>query len=173
MPIWSDFMSVALADHPEWGGDWERPAGVEEVEINPKTGAVATPEDVDRRVELFIAGTGPNTTASTETAEPSPDEQEQPTPDETISDEPLPQASPSPTKSRPTPTPDGARLEGTITLDVDPTTGLIAVESCPVVRTRTYVLGTEPKRFCGPEYHKLKTVDPGASRPRTVATPHR
>ncbi len=169
LPIWSDFMSVALAEHPEWGGDWERPAGVEEVEINSKTGEVATPEDVDRRVELFVNGTGPNTTESTETAEPSPDEL--PTPDETISDEPLPQASPSPSKSRPTPIPGGARLEGTITLDVDPTSGLIAVETCPVVRTRTYVLGTEPKRFCGPEYHKLKTVDPGASRPRTVVTP--
>ena len=161
-------MSVALAEHPEWGGDWEKPAGIDEVEINPKTGEVATPEDVDRRPELFITGTGPNT-QSTETAEPSPDEQVQPSPEEIIPAESSPQPSPSPPKSRPTP--DGARLEGTITLDIDPTTGLIAVDSCPVVRTRTYVLGTEPKRFCGPEYHKLKTVDPGGSRPRTVASP--
>jgi hypothetical protein len=132
---------------------------------------VAAPEDVDRRMELFINGTGPDTTESTETAEPSPDEQQQPSPDENVSDDSLPQASPSPSPPKAKPTPDGARLEGTITLDIDPTTGLIAVESCPVVRTRTYVLGTEPKRFCGPEYHKLKTVDPGGSRPRTVASP--
>jgi len=170
LPIWSDFMSVALAEHPDWGGDWEKPAGVEEVEINSKTGEVATPEDVDKRVEFFITGTGPNT-ESTTTAEPSPGEQVEPSPEATIPEEPLPQVSPSPPKAKPTATPDGARLEGTITLDIDPTTGLIAVESCPVVRTRTYVLGTEPKRFCGPEYHKLKTVDPGGSRPRTVASP--
>ena len=168
LPIWSDFMSVALADHPEWGGDWQKPAGVEEVEINSKTGEVATAEDVDKRVEFFITGTGPNTEATT-TAEASPEEQQEPTPEEIVSGEPSPQPSPSPAK--PKPTPDSARLEGTITLDIDPTTGLIAVESCPVVRTRTYVLGTEPKRFCGPEYHKVKTADPGGSRPRTVASP--
>ena len=174
LPIWSDFMQVALAEHPEWAGDWEKPSGVEEVEINPKTGEVATAEDTDRRVELFINGTGPNT-ISTETAEPSPDELQEPTPDETLPEVTLPEASPSPSppKPRTTPTPDGARLEGTITLDIDPTTGLIAVESCPVIRTKTYALGTEPRRFCGPEYHKLKTVDPGSSRPRTVATPPR
>jgi penicillin-binding protein 1B len=170
LPIWSDFMSVALAEHPDWGGDWEKPAGVQEVEINSKTGEVATPEDVDKRVEFFITGTGPNT-ESTATAEPSPGEQVEPSPEATIPEEPLPQVSPSPPKAKPNATPDGARLEGTITLDIDPTTGLIAVESCPVVRTRTYVLGTEPKRFCGPEYHKVKTVDPGGSRPRTVASP--
>jgi hypothetical protein len=45
-------------------------------------------------------------------------------------------------------------LEGTITLDIDPSTGLIAVESCPIIRTRTFVLGTEPKKFCGPDYHR-------------------
>ena len=170
LPIWSDFMSVALAEHPDWGGDWQKPAGIEEVEINSKTGEVATPEDVDKRVELFITGTGPNT-ESTTTAEPSPNEQQEPSPEATIPEEPLPQVSPSPPKAKVTPTPDSARLEGTITLDIDPTTGLIAVESCPVVRTRTYVLGTEPKRFCGPEYHKLKTVEQGGSRPRTVASP--
>ena len=65
------------------------------------------------------------------------------------------------------------RLEGTITLDIDPTTGLIAVETCPVIRTKTFVLGTEPKKYCGPEYHKGKTVDSSDSRPRVVGTPPR
>ena len=66
------------------------------------------------------------------------------------------------------------RLEGTITLDVDPTTGLIAVETCPIIRTKTFVLGTEPKKYCGPEYHRGKTIDPaGPGRPRVVATPQR
>jgi penicillin-binding protein 1B len=27
LPIWSDFMQVALAKHPEWEGDWQMPAG--------------------------------------------------------------------------------------------------------------------------------------------------
>jgi penicillin-binding protein 1B len=171
LPIWSDFMQVALAEHPEWGGDWEKPAGVEEVEINPKTGMAAAPEDTDRRMEFFINGTGPNNTVSTITEEPSPEETELPTPETGI--EVLPEPSPLASPAKPKPTPEGARLEGTITLDIDPTTGLIAVETCPVVRTKTFVLGTEPKRFCGPEYHKLKTVDPGTSRPRTVGTPQR
>jgi penicillin-binding protein 1B len=175
LPIWSDFMQVALAEHPEWGGDWERPGGVEEVEINPRTGEAAAPEDTARRVEFFINGTGPNNAATTEPAEPSPDEQEIPTPDETLPEVTLPESSPSPSppRSRATAAPDGPRLEGTITLDIDPTSGLIAVETCPVIRTKTFVLGTEPKKFCGPEYHKVKTVDPGASRPRTVGTPPR
>ena len=48
------------------------------------------------------------------------------------------------------------KLQGTITLDIDPTTGLIAVDSCPVIKTKTFVIGQEPKRYCGPEYHKKK-----------------
>jgi penicillin-binding protein 1B len=174
LPIWTDFMQVALAEHPEFDGDWQMPGGVEEVEVSPKTDDVAQVEDAPKRVELFINGTGPNSdTASTITAEPSPEEQLEPSPSPPIEgDFPLePPPSPSPARPRATLTPDSARLEGTITLDVDPTTGLIAVESCPVIRTKTFVLGTEPKKFCGPEHHKQKTVDPSVSRPRTVATP--
>ena len=36
LPIWTDFMSVALAEHPEWEGDWQMPEGIQQVEINPK-----------------------------------------------------------------------------------------------------------------------------------------
>jgi hypothetical protein len=63
-------------------------------------------------------------------------------------------------------------LEGTITLDIDPQTGLIAVETCPVIRTKTFVLGTEPKKYCGPQYHQRNTIEP-AGRPRVVGTPQR
>jgi len=174
LPIWTDFMQVALAEHPEWDGDWAMPAGVQEIEVGAETDDVAQVEDAPKRMELFINGTGPDSTVATVTAEPSPEEQPEPSP---LSDQeeeiPLePSASPPP-RPKPTATPDNARLEGTITLDVDPTTGLIAVETCPVIRTKTFVLGTEPKKFCGPEYHRLKTVDPSTSRPRTVATPPR
>jgi penicillin-binding protein 1B len=61
LPIWSDFMQVALAKHPEWEGDWEMPAGVEQVEINPKTGELTQSTDTEKRIEFFINGTGPNT----------------------------------------------------------------------------------------------------------------
>jgi penicillin-binding protein 1B len=174
LPIWTDFMQVALNAHPEWQGDWQMPEGVQQVEINPKTGELATAEDTEKRTELFINGTGPgNVTenpeeeASTEGEEGSdtelPEGQEVP--------EPTPPPLPSP-RSRVTATPQNDRLEGTITLDVDPSTGLIAVETCPIVRTRTFALGTEPKKYCGPEFHRSKNID-SSSRPRTVGTPQR
>lgn len=180
LPIWADFMQVALSEHPEWQGDWQMPEGVQQLEINPKTGEVASPEDTDKRVELFINGTGPgsNATDSAEEAA-SPEAEADATPDETEVEEPgLAPPVPSPTarvrvETRTVSPPDASRLEGTITLDIDPTTGLIAVETCPVVRTRTFVLGTEPRKYCGPEYHKGRTIDPFSSRPRTVAPPQR
>jgi hypothetical protein len=49
---------------------------------------------------------------------------------------------------------------------------LIAVETCPIIRTKTFVLGTEPKKYCGPQYHNGKTIEPDA-RPRVVGTPRR
>jgi len=84
----------------------------------------------------------------------------------------VPTATPRPRPTAPA-SGEGARLEGSITLDIDPTTGLIAVETCPVIRTKTFVIGTEPRTYCGPEYHRGRTVDPGGSRPRVVATPPR
>ncbi|PWT93066.1 MAG: hypothetical protein C5B55_05215 [Blastocatellia bacterium] len=174
LPVWTDFMQVALAEHPEWQGDWEKPAGVEEVEINPKTGELSKPEDTEKRVELFINGTGPNheSTEPSETASPETEEPPPPSAEGTPEGPPPPLPSPS-VRPRPSPLPEAAKLEGTITLDIDPTTGLIAVETCPIVRTKTFVLGTEPKKYCGPEYHRTRTSDPSASRPRTVATPPR
>ena len=177
LPIWSDFMQVALAEHPEWEGDWTMPAGIEQVEIDPKTGELAKADSLEKRTELFINGTGPNHAESAPVEEATPAE-EAPEPgvqpenpgEGEIKPSPLPLPSPAP-PARAKPTQEGARLEGTITLDIDPTTGLIAVESCPIVRTKTFVLGTEPKKYCGPEYHKAKVPDPSASRPRVVGTP--
>ncbi len=54
LPIWSDFMQVALTEHPEWQGDWQMPEGIEQVAINPKTGEIAAEDDPERRIELFI-----------------------------------------------------------------------------------------------------------------------
>ena len=69
------------------------------------------------------------------------------------------------------PPPKDRRVEGTITLDIDPTTGLIAIETCPTIRSKTFALGSEPKKYCGPEYHNGKTIAPSTSRPRVLATP--
>ena len=169
LPIWADFMSVALAEHPEWEGDWDMPPGIEQVEINPKTGKPTVPEDTEKRVEYFINGTGPND-AELPQQEASPVELPSPSPIEQPYEEaPIPSPSPSPS-SRKAPTLPDSGLEGTITLDIDPTTGLIAVETCPVIRTRTFVLGTEPKKYCGPKYHQHNTIEP-AARPRVVGTP--
>src|SRR4029079_6426448 len=60
LPIWSDFMQVALAEHPEWDGDWDMPAGIEQVEINPKTGAPTAAGDTEKSTEYFINGPGPS-----------------------------------------------------------------------------------------------------------------
>ncbi len=165
-------MSVALGEHPEWQGDWQMPAGIEQVAINPRTGAPAAPEDPEKRIELFINGTSSQPAPSLEPEpEATPETQELPPPtqDQYVPPpgQPTPFASPTPklprTELR---TNESGRLEGTITLDIDPTTGLIAVESCPVIRTKTFVLGTEPRKYCGPESHKRPGAVPQASRPR-------
>lgn len=159
LPIWTDFMGTALAEHPEWQGDWQMPAGVEQVAINPNTGGPASDDDPNKRIELFINGTSPHTPSSdVPYEEPTPEAEVSPLPVEVVTPpiiEALPGASPKVRQPRyETRSAESGRLEGTITLDIDPSTGLIAVESCPIVRTRTFVLGTEPKKFCGPEYHR-------------------
>jgi penicillin-binding protein 1B len=173
LPIWTDFMEVALADHPEWQGEWQMPSGIEELAINPKTGGPAGPEDADRRTELFINGTSPQVADSVPDTEPSPEADVTPIPlDQAlppITVEPIPAPSPRTKPPRSELRTDGSgRLEGTITLDIDPTTGLIAVESCPVIRTRTFALGMEPKRYCGPEYHQRTLPTPPQTRPRVT-----
>jgi penicillin-binding protein 1B len=169
LPIWADFMSVALAQHPEWEGDWDMPAGIEQIEINPKTGKPTEPGDTEKRVEFFINGTGPSDSEIPQ-EEASPVELPEPSPlEQPYEEAPIPSPSPSPPSRKAPALPDSG-LEGTITLDIDPQTGLIAVESCPVIRTKTFVLGTEPKKYCGPQYHQRNTIEP-AARPRVVGTP--
>lgn len=170
LPIWSDFMEAALGEHPEWQGDWQMPAGIEQVAINPKTGGPAGPDDADKRIELFINGTSPSSGSELEPeGEATPEADETPTPEPVAPPmvvEPLPSPSPRKPPRSELRTGENGRLEGTITLDIDPTTGLIAVESCPVIRTRTFALGTEPKKYCGPEYHQRVLPLPQAPRPR-------
>ncbi|HJU54826.1 MAG TPA: PBP1A family penicillin-binding protein [Pyrinomonadaceae bacterium] len=177
LPIFADFMNAALASHPEWAGDWSRPAGLEEAEIDPRTGRLAAADATSRRTELFINGTAPNDETGEEVAEDeSAPETDAGNGDGEFDYEPAPppvvMPDPAPRK------PDGkgaakdergAKLEGTITLDIDPTTGLVADPSvCPVIRSKTYIIGQEPRKYCGPEYHNGKTIQPSETRPRQV-----
>ena len=181
-------MSAALAAHPEWGGDWQMPAGLQQIDIDPRTGLLAALDSPFKRAELFINGTAPTTTSDAPSiADPGEeddalegDEQDgvMPLPPTDIPTLPMPDATPA---QRPRTVPrlesragaeaDGSRLAGVITLDVDPTTGLLAAPTCPVIRTRTFVIGTEPRRRCGSEYHSGRSIQPSGTRPRTVSPP--
>ena len=172
LPIWTDFMGAALGEHPEWQGDWQAPEGIQQADIDPKTGQLAQADNPNKRNELFINGTVPDGDARAETPDETAAPVEGQPPAEDASEPPArPSASPIPSPRadrRPGNPEAGGGLQGTITLDIDPTTGLIAVETCHVIRTKTFVLGTEPDKFCGPKYHN---TDPSASRPRVVRTP--
>jgi len=184
LPIWADFMSAALTTHPEWQGDWQMPSGIQEAEIDPATGDIAKADTVSKRPELFINGTipGEKTTEGDDTAQEPPADEEQRDRNSQMEPAGLPPIE-SP-KTKPTPKPDaksksrdlydGApseKLQGTITLDIDPTTGLIAVDSCPVIRTKTFVIGQEPRQYCGPEHHKKAQPTPAPGTRARVINP--
>lgn len=187
LPIWADFMSAALFAHPELNGDWQMPENIQQIEIDTRTGELATAESANKRTELFINGTAPTAAGEEETVEettepealpetepspPPPYEYEPAPPTDTLPPDNPPRKGQSPKlEGRGVPQGDGTtRLEGTITLDIDPATGLIADPSvCPVIRSKTFAIGQEPRKYCGPEYHNGKTIQPAATRPRTVA----
>jgi penicillin-binding protein 1B len=186
LPIWADFMTAALQAHPDWGGDWQEPPDIEHAEIDPHTGLLASPNSTDKRTELFVRGTAPAQASSTPVESDTPDEvilpgegepQTLPTPG-AIDVPPLPDETPTPLPKRGRTELEGrgadesggaSRLTGTVTLDIDPTTGLIAAPTCPVIRTKTFVIGTEPRRHCGPQYHQNQTIIPTETRPRRAA----
>src|SRR5918911_2054007 len=49
LPIWADFMTAALAEHPEWTGDWQMPEGIEQANIDTRTGQLAAADDPNKR----------------------------------------------------------------------------------------------------------------------------
>jgi len=174
LPIWGDFMSAALTIHPEWTGDWQMPDGVQQADIDPTTGEIAQADATTKRGEFFINGTMPG--ADIEQPDDTAQDSTNADGTEENSSRQTEPASlpPDLAKPKPTPTPKNDKdlqknkalesyepgppdkLQGTITLDIDPTTGLIAVDSCPVIKTKTFVIGHEPTKYCGPEYHKKK-----------------
>src|SRR5205807_562843 len=107
LPIWADFMQTALTIHPEWQGDWQMPAGIQQADIDTRTGLLATPDDPSKRTELFVNGTAPTeqSTEPTEEASPTPEELND---DGTYTYEPAP-IPPDDTQPVPTPTPPRTR----------------------------------------------------------------
>ncbi|MEJ7710696.1 MAG: penicillin-binding transpeptidase domain-containing protein [Pyrinomonadaceae bacterium] len=211
LPIWADFMGAALAEHPEWGGDWEVPPGVQEAEIDLSTGMLAgaaPPVDessvdgmvlepvaikpIIKRKEYFINNTVPTEPTSLIAEENAAEVPEISDPGGMGEVDVLPPAFPSEAPVSPeeggtstterAPTiprlegrgvrqPDGStRLMGTVTLDIDPTTGLIAAATCPVIRSKSYQIGQQPTQYCGPDHHTGNiTAPPNTStRPRVV-----
>lgn len=63
LPIWIDFMKVALANEPEHSLDV--PAGIITAEINKETGLLAVNESSPRILEYFIPGSLPEEESST------------------------------------------------------------------------------------------------------------
>jgi len=191
LPIWADFMSSALTTHPEWTGDWQMPDGVQQADIDPATGEIAkadstTTTTATKRGEFFINGTLPG-----ENGEANDDMAKDSSQAESQDDSQIEPASLPPDLVKPKPTPkngkdtlksksiddyepdSSSRLQGTITLDIDPTTGLIAVDSCPVIKTKTFIIGQEPTKYCGPEYHKKPQPTPPSGNRARVVNPQR
>lgn len=66
-PIWTDFMTKALAGQPV--RSFEKPEGVVTVAINPETGQRAAPGTGDAFVEVFLEGTEPQENAASTTVD--------------------------------------------------------------------------------------------------------
>ena len=160
------------------------PEGVQQADIDPTTGQLAKADTASKRPELFIGGTLPG---SEDAATPEDMAQEPPAQTDSEGNPKTPQTEPAklpespptePPRPKPTPPKNDTRskldsrdfheadaspkLQGTITLDIDPTTGLIAVDSCPVIRTKTFIIGQDPRKYCGPEYHTKAQPSPPA-----------
>jgi hypothetical protein len=178
-------MTAALNAHPEWNGDWQMPGNIQQALIDTRTGELASADNPYKRTELFINNTAPTVVSDAPTDNttlPEPNtEPDSGDPNNELLPPAIPAAPPGLTpharqaprlEGRGVVQPDGTtRLEGTITLDIDPTTGLIAAPTCPVIRSKTFVIGTEPRGYCGPQYHTGRVIAPssGATRPRLVS----
>ncbi|HEX8557160.1 MAG TPA: PBP1A family penicillin-binding protein [Pyrinomonadaceae bacterium] len=189
LPIWTDFMTAALAAHPEWGGDWQEPPDIEHAQIDPRTGMLAAADAAEKRDEIFVRGTAPTQESLAPELPDAPEEAPLPDPESPLAEPapggpvyvpPYPEESPPPAPRRGRTGLEGgdedgaggsSRLSGTVTLDIDPTTGLIAAPTCPVIRSKTYAIGTEPRRRCGPQYHQSQSIIPSETRPRRASPP--
>jgi penicillin-binding protein 1B len=141
LPLWADFMKQALELRPELGGDsFPMPGGIVVANIDPKTGCLAGSESGGTRQEIFIAGTEPlspcfeETTVDTETVAGTDDYKpaEAETSEKEAQDDNYDK----------------------VTVEVCALTGLLASPYCPRTEKKTFELGKEPVRMCGPEFHR-------------------
>lgn len=141
LPMWADFMKQALDLRPELGGEsFAMPGGIVVANIDPRTGCLASSESSESRQEIFIAGTEPLSPCFEETVADT----------ETI-------AGPDESKPAETLTLDKEAREDSydkITVEVCSLTGLLASPYCPRTEKKTFELGKEPVRMCGPEFHR-------------------
>ena len=153
-PIWADFMSRALALHPDLGGDFEDPGGLIALDIDPTTGMLAKNSGVNPRHELFIEGTEPNR------KEPENGDAVDP-----LAEPPEPKEPPSVSdgqkvSTRPrqvTPQVDEATMRNTLVFEVCADTGLIPTENlCSRTTRRRFKLGQEPYQFCSQAAHQKR-----------------
>ncbi|HEX4950323.1 MAG TPA: PBP1A family penicillin-binding protein [Blastocatellia bacterium] len=150
-PIWADFMSRALALHPDLGGEFEDPGGIMTVDIDPATGMIAKNGGTNLRHELFIEGTEPN--------RKEPENGDPIDPDTTPDSQAAPDSGDRPS-SRPrqvTQQLDDVTLRNTIVFEVCTDTGLIPTENlCTRMVRRRYKLGQEPYQFCTKAAHQKR-----------------
>lgn len=74
LPIWADFMKAALEEHPNWNGDWTRPDGIQEAEIDIRTGKVISEDGTTGATEPSPTPT-PDETANTDDTNATPQTQ--------------------------------------------------------------------------------------------------
>ena len=71
LPVWLDFMTVAMAGRPR--SEFPRPGGIELARIDPRTGLVAAPGQVNALEEVYWQGTAPRDIAPQPGAATTPD----------------------------------------------------------------------------------------------------
>jgi len=144
LPMWAEFIKQAFDLRPELGGDsFARPGGIVSVEIDPTTGCLAGPESLERRQELFIAGTEPSSMCFQDTIEadlvPVTDEVAPPTD--------------LPTLEAVDADPDHDDVTREVDIEVCAQTGLLASPYCPRTEKRTFENGKKPRESCGLQFH--------------------
>ena len=147
LPMWADFMKQALDLQPELGGDsFSRPGGLVTVEIDPTTGCLSSFDSVERRQELFIAGTEPVSPCTPELIADA-------SLDELTDDTELDDSSMSNTEE--------SRAYDKIEVEVCADTGLLSSADCPRTEKGTFELSREPRETCRAELHaSLQRPDP-------------
>jgi hypothetical protein len=152
---WTDFVrlqSIPTEITVEKKGGW-----VIELPFDPFPSSLCgSINDKNKLAAYSAANLSPSPTPTGEQTEPPVKASDNYNPDQNANTEKhtesLPDESP---EQRHTDDPDdSSRRLNTITLDIDPSTGLIAAPTCPVIRSKSFYSGQQPTEHCGPEHHQ-------------------